>query len=184
VIVTDRKPKLAFLTLKSWWITMEKEHCDASETLKKAGLAKTSQRMAVLQDLILAERPLNAHEIFKKTQSDFHRHSLEAKINRVTVYRILSSFRESGIVREIETGHGTSYYEMACVHNPVHPHFRCRHCGRIVCLPPLTLSQAWDWLAQPSNFSVERIDIQLIGLCAQCKQAENSNTVASASNGE
>jgi Fur family ferric uptake transcriptional regulator len=167
-----------------WTETVEKEHCDALETLKRAGLTKTAQRMAVLEDLIRAERPLNANEIFEKARSAFHEYPLDAKINRVTVYRILSSFRESGIVREIETGHGTSYYEMACVHNPVHPHFRCRRCGNIICLPPLTLSQAWDWLAQPTDFSVERIDVQLIGVCARCKLSENSNTVASTSGGE
>jgi Fe2+ or Zn2+ uptake regulation protein len=146
--------------------------CDASETLKRAGLAKTAQRIAVLESLIRAEHPLNAGEILAQTAG-------EASINRVTVYRILSSFRDSGIIREIESGHGISAYEMACTHNPVHPHFRCHNCGNIVCLPPLTLSQAWDWLAQPADFSVERIDVQLIGLCAQCKKGEDSNKVAS-----
>ena len=151
---------------------MEAEQCDASETLKKSGLAKTTQRMAVLESLIGAEHPLNANEILRETTG-------AVSINRVTVYRILSSFRDSGIIREIETGHGISFYEMACRHNPVHPHFRCRSCGHIVCLPPLTLSQAWEWLAQPADFSVEKIDVQLIGICAPCQQAENSNTLAS-----
>ena len=151
---------------------MKTEQCDASETLKKSGLAKTTQRMAVLESLIGAEHPLNVNEILEKTAG-------AAKINRVTVYRILSSFRDNGIIREIETGHGISSYEMACTHNPLHPHFRCRSCGCIVCLPPLTLSQAWDWLAQPTDFSVEKIDVQLIGMCAQCQQQEDSNTLAS-----
>lgn len=151
---------------------MKKEHCNASETLKESGLAKTAQRMAVLDALIRAEHPLSATEILALTAG-------ETTINRVTVYRILASFRDRGIIREIETGHANSSYEMACTHNPVHPHFRCRSCGRIVCLPPLTLSQAWDWLAQPADFTVERIDVQLIGLCAECIKKDNGNTVAS-----
>ena len=151
---------------------MKQEHCDAAETLKMAGLAKTAQRMAVLDSIIHAERPLNAVEILHTVPEGI-------KINRVTVYRILSSFRDKNIVREIGLDHGVSHYEMACVHNPVHPHFRCRRCGRIICLPPLTLSQAWDWLSQPSDFSTERIDVQLIGLCANCRNKEQGNTVAS-----
>lgn len=151
---------------------MKHEHCNALETLKKAGLAKTAQRMAVLDSVIRAERPLNANEILENV-------SREIKINRVTVYRILSAFRNNKIVRKIGLDHGVSHYEMACAHNPVHPHFCCRRCGRIICLPPLTLSQAWDWLSQPSDFSVERIDVQLIGLCASCRNKENDNTVAS-----
>jgi Fur family ferric uptake transcriptional regulator len=151
---------------------MKQEYCDAAETLKKAGLAKTTQRMAVLESIIHAERPLNAHEILETV-------SRETKINRVTVYRILSSFCDNKIIREIDLDHGISHYEMACIHNPVHPHFCCRRCGRIICLPPLTLSQAWEWLSQPYDFSVERIDVQLIGLCAGCRSKENGNTVAS-----
>ncbi|MCK9362049.1 MAG: transcriptional repressor [Syntrophales bacterium] len=151
---------------------MRTEQCDASETLKNSGLAKTAQRMAVLESLLGTDHPLNANEILQQTTG-------EIRINRVTVYRILSSLRDSGIIREIENGHGISSYEMACAHNPVHPHFRCRSCGRIICLPSLTLSQAWDWLAQPADFSIEKIDVQLTGICAPCQQAENSNTLAS-----
>lgn len=157
-----------FLKAKS----MKHEYCDASETLRKAGLAKTAQRMAVLESIIRADRPLSANEILENV-------SREIRINRVTVYRILSSFRTNKIVREIGIDHGVSHYEMACVHNPVHPHFCCRCCGKIICLPPLTLSQAWDWLSQPSDFLVERIDVQLIGLCANCRDKEDGNRVAS-----
>ncbi len=151
---------------------MEQKHCDATETLKKAGLTKTDQRVAVLDALIYADCPLKAGDILQRS-------SRQIKINRVTVYRILSLLCDHKIVREMSFEHGISHYEMACVHNPVHPHFYCRRCGRITCLPPLTLSQAWDWLSQPSDFSVERINVQLIGLCADCRNNENSNSVAS-----
>lgn len=154
---------------------METTHCDAIETLKKAGLAKTTQRMAVLERLIRAERPLNAREILQETGANL-------KINRVTVYRILASFRDGGIIREIEAGQGMCCYEMACLHNPIHPHFRCRRCGCIVCMPPLTLSQAWEWFARPYDFSVEGVDIQLTGLCGRCRKEDNRNTVASEGN--
>jgi Fur family transcriptional regulator, ferric uptake regulator len=150
---------------------MRQEHCDVLETLKKANLAKTAQRVAVLENIIRAERPLTANEILENVSD-------EITINRVTVYRILSTFLNSNIVREIGLDHGATHYEMACIHNPVHPHFRCRRCGKIICLPPLTLSQAWDWLTQPSDFSVERIDVQLVGLCANCRKNEKSNSVA------
>jgi Fur family transcriptional regulator, ferric uptake regulator len=104
-------------------------HCDASQTLRNAGLAKTTQRLAVLEKLIGAAGPLNVHDILAETRGTL-------KINRVTVYRILASFREGGIIREIEAGNGISYYEMACLHNPIHPHFHCRLCGGLICMPP------------------------------------------------
>jgi Fur family ferric uptake transcriptional regulator len=147
-------------------------HCDASQTLRNAGLAKTTQRLAVLEKLIGAAGPLNVHDILAETSG-------KLKINRVTVYRILASFREGGIIREIEAGNGISYYEMACLHNPIHPHFHCRLCGCLICMPPLTLSQAWDWFTRPYNFSVESINVHIAGVCGRCREEDNRKQVAS-----
>jgi Fur family ferric uptake transcriptional regulator len=147
-------------------------HCDALQTLRSAGLAKTAQRMAVLERLIDAAAPLNARDILIGANG-------KVKINRVTVYRILASFREEGIIREIEAGNGISYYEMACLHNPIHPHFHCRRCDCLLCMPALTLSQAWDWFARPYNFSVETINVHISGICGRCREEENRNAVAS-----
>ena len=147
-------------------------HCDPAQTLRNAGLAKTTQRMAVLEKLIGAAGPLNVRDILADTRGNL-------KINRVTIYRILASFREGGIIREIEAGSGMTYYEMACLHNPVHPHFHCRRCGSLICMPPLTLSQAWDWLTRPFNFSVESINVHITGICGPCRERDDRNGVAS-----
>ena len=153
-------------------MTTETAHCDPSQTLRNAGLAKTTQRMAVLEKLIDAAGPLNVHDILAETRG-------KLKINRVTIYRILASFREGGIIREIEAGSGTTYYEMACLHNPIHPHFHCRQCGSLTCMPPLTLSQAWDWLTRPSDFLVESINVHITGICGPCREKDDRNGVAS-----
>jgi Fur family ferric uptake transcriptional regulator len=150
----------------------ETAHCDPSQTLRDAGLAKTTQRMAVLEKLIGAASPLNVRDILAETRG-------KLKINRVTIYRILASFREGGIIREIDAGSGTTYYEMACLHNPIHPHFHCRQCGSLICMPPLTLSQALEWLSRPYNFSVESINVHITGICGQCREMDNRNGVAS-----
>ncbi|MHB8769542.1 MAG: Fur family transcriptional regulator [Syntrophales bacterium] len=147
-------------------------HCDAAETLKNSGLARTPQRMAVLEQLIGAPGPLTARDILAET-------SQRLKINRVTIYRILAFFRDGGIVREIDAGGGTAYYEMACLHNPIHPHFHCRRCDCLICMPPLTLSQTWDWLTRPSDFSIESINVHITGVCGRCRKKEYRNGVAS-----
>lgn len=153
-------------------MTGEKTHCDASQTLKQAGLAKTTQRMAVLESLIAAASPLSVRAILEEIRG-------KLKINRVTVYRILASFKEGHIIREVDAGQGIGYYEMACLHNPIHPHFHCRQCGAVLCMSPLTLSQAWDFFARPYNFSIEAVNVQLTGVCSRCRESKDSNTVAS-----
>ena len=97
---------------------LRKEHCSVEETLRAAGRSQTGQRVAVLKVMIGAEGPLSAGEILTRTDAG-------QKINRVTVYRILSSFRDNRIVRELPTDRGVKLYEMACRHHPVHPHFYC-----------------------------------------------------------
>ncbi|MCE5282850.1 MAG: transcriptional repressor [Deltaproteobacteria bacterium] len=148
------------------------ERCDPSRTLKKAGLAKTAQRMAVLEKLIGAEAPLSVRHILEEAGK-------AVKINRVTVYRILTSFKKEGIVREVEAGQGSVYYEMACLHNPIHPHFNCRRCGCLLCMPPLTLSQAWDWFARPNDFTIEAVNVHITGICNHCRDTDKRNPVAS-----
>jgi len=68
------------------------KHCDSLQVLKEAKLSRTPQRVAVLDMLINADRPLTIIYIFKKIS--FHK-----KIDKATVYRILSSFMEKGIVQ-------------------------------------------------------------------------------------
>jgi len=153
-------------------MTGEIGHCDPSQTLRNAGLARTSQRLAVLERLIGATGPLSVRDILAETRGTL-------KINRVTIYRILASFREGGIIREVETGSGTTYYEMACLHNPIHPHFHCRRCGCLACMPPLTLSQAWELFARPTHFLVESVNVHITGICGPCRESDSRNPVTS-----
>ncbi len=139
-------------------------HCDVFHVLKDAGLHRTSQRVAVLCMLISAENPLTGTCIFN-TISMGHQ-----KVNKATVYRILSSFMDKSIIRRIPTGEGTNYYEMACRHNPVHAHFYCRLCKKMFCLEPLTLSQAWEWVANPDGFKIEDLNLNITGICNHCQE--------------
>ena len=139
---------------------MDKGHCDAGEILKGAGLSRTPQRNCILNILLQAEKPLNARDILENCR--------DRKINRVTVYRIMESFKRQGIVRELPTDSGIKYFEIACRHNPLHPHFFCKDCGAMACLGPLTLTEAWEWFAHPHAFRIDEIIVNITGLCKDC----------------
>lgn len=144
-------------------MTLKNEHCNAAGTLRDAGLSQTTRRMAVLRVIIEADGPLSALEILNQTDS-------RQKINKVTVYRILSSLKEHRIIRELPTDQGTNLYEMSCRHNPIHPHFYCRTCRIMSCLPPLTLSQALDLFAGPNTFRIDDVHVHVSGVCSQCQE--------------
>ena len=140
----------------------DSKHKDALLTLQKAGISKTSQRLAVLDILLKATTPLSVNTI---------RQSLETKasIDKVTVYRILSLFRQRGIIREIASAGGANYFEMATLENPLHPHFSCRNCGAFTCLAPLPFTQAPELILSKDDFSIDHIEINISGLCACCR---------------
>ncbi|MEN6624325.1 MAG: transcriptional repressor, partial [Smithella sp.] len=115
--------------------------------LQKAGITKTPQRIAVLNTIIEADFPLNISSIRQALQS-------KIRIDRVTIYRILSLFKKHMIIREIASTGATNYFELATVENPVHPHFICRKCDALSCLEPLTFSQAKS-LTPNDDYSIE-----------------------------
>jgi Fe2+ or Zn2+ uptake regulation protein len=115
-----------------------------------------------LNILLKATKPLSVSTI---------RQSLEnkANIDKVTVYRILSLFRQRGIIREIASAGGANYFEIATLENPLHPHFSCRNCGTLTCLAPLPFTQAPELILSKDDYSIDHIEINISGLCAGCR---------------
>jgi Fur family ferric uptake transcriptional regulator len=134
---------------------------NAEDTLKRAGLQKTAQRLAVLDILTQAEQPLKAGDVFQRLPG-------EQKVNRVTVYRILSSYTRKGIIREFESKRGIHYYERAWPLTPPHPHFNCRACGTMICMTAFRSPESWEQIVNQPDFVIENISIS--GLCGLCRQ--------------
>jgi Fur family ferric uptake transcriptional regulator len=140
----------------------DSKHKDALLTLQKAGISKTSQRQAVLDILLKATTPLSVNTIRQSLKT-------KASIDKVTVYRILTLFRQRGIIREIASAGGANYFEMATLENPLHPHFSCRNCGAFTCLAPLPFTQAPELILSKDDYSIDHIEINISGLCACCR---------------
>ena len=140
------------------------KHKDALLILQKAGISKTSQRLAVLDILFKATTPLSVNAIRQALET-------ETNIDKVTVYRILSLFRQRGIIREIASAGGANYFEIATLENPLHPHFSCRNCGAFTCLAPLSFTQAPELILPKDDYSIDHIEINISGLCACCRNA-------------
>ncbi|MFB3924541.1 MAG: Fur family transcriptional regulator [Syntrophales bacterium] len=141
----------------------EMDTCDALQILTETGLSKTAHRVAVLHCLIHACRPLSAGDILEQRKN-------EKRIDRATLYRMLQAFKEKGIIREIAADKGI-FYELACRHNPSHPHFFCRKCKAVACLAPLSASQERRWL-RSYRFTVDRINIYITGVCNRCHRGD------------
>jgi len=136
------------------------EQCNPEELLREKGLSRTAPRIALLEALIGAAAPLAVNDLVAEG----------LKMDRVTIYRTLNTLREKRLVREIPTASGTNYYEIACRHNPFHPHFYCTSCRSMTCLPPLSMESVNRWITVPEAFSFKNLVISLTGLCERCNR--------------
>ena len=139
---------------------IQTQNFTAEGTLKQVGLQKTAQRLAVLDIFAREEHPLTASDIFQRLSEG-------QKVNRVTVYRILSSYTSKGIIREFESKRGIHFYERVEPGRLPHPHFNCRACGVMICMTASHALGSWEQMMHEPDFEIESISIS--GLCGVCR---------------
>lgn len=138
---------------------------DFTELLRENGLKVTSPRLRVLNEITQKEAAISQPDLEKIIGKD---------IDRVTLYRILSSFEEKGIVHKIFDLNGTATYAMCtsnCTenhHHDQHVHFICSVCNSVYCLDEVSLPK----ITLPPHFALHSLAISAVGLCANC-QKEN-----------
>jgi Fur family transcriptional regulator, ferric uptake regulator len=132
----------------------------AAHLLSEKGLKKTPSRLSILSLLLTAKKPLCSHDISIVLPG----------VDKVTVYRVLSALLENGIAHKIETrDHVWHFAVCGCGHTKhCHPHFSCRKCGKIECLPGLRLPV---WKKTNSGRIIEDQELYLRGLCVHCSSA-------------
>jgi Fur family ferric uptake transcriptional regulator len=107
----------------------------AKGLLKNAGLRSTAARVAVMQQLAAAHRPVTHAEVVDFLQ-DFG-------FDQSTVFRCLQELSESGLVNRLDLGDQTRRFELrtGTGHDELeHPHFMCVDCGKVSCLEDFTFS--------------------------------------------
>ena len=142
-----------------------KYFCAMSETnlksiLKSHDLRITDCRMDVMQFFIDTKGALSQGDLESKfTQYD-----------RVTLYRTLHSFLDSGILHKIPNESGTATYGLChdtCTpdhHMHNHIHFKCNQCGQIECLDDKEVPN----VSVPIGYKVEGVNLIVDGVCVEC----------------
>ncbi len=138
------------------------KHCDTIQILREHGIRVTPRKIAVLREILASDRPLGASELHGRA-------SATITLDLATVYRALDIFLKHGIIREIADDNGTQAFEIACVHNPAHPHFKCLKCRRITCLGSFEKSETESLFSRFSGSrTITDISITMSGLCESC----------------
>lgn len=138
------------------------DHQRAKEFLAKCGVKATSNRVALLALFLGVPHTLTAPEAVAALEQ-------RQRVNKVTVYRMLSLFQERGIVRKLSLAGRADYYELAVGSPLSHPHFQCQRCGEVQCLEPVDLNQVLAVVRGHAGNLAERVEIRVEGVCHKCR---------------
>jgi Fur family ferric uptake transcriptional regulator len=131
------------------------------DILKQNRLSITGSRQKILELFLLKNGALSHADIEKKTGESF---------DRVTVYRTLQTFVESGIIHLIPTTDNSIKYALCkndCApghHHDNHVHFICDECSKTICLEEVTIPV----VKLPKGFTPQHSEMVVTGVCEEC----------------
>ena len=131
------------------------------------GIAVTHQRQVLYETMQSMYGHPSPEEVFASVKQRI------PSISLATVYKNIHLFVESGVFRELSIHHGTLRVEM---NKHAHHHMVCSVCRKVTDLPEedearLGLQTPTETL--PGGFLVERISMDVIGVCPDCQRRPN-----------
>lgn len=129
------------------------------EILQQHSLKNTRLRKAVLSVLMQSDKGLSHQDLSK---------ALDVNFDRVTLFRTLHAFEESGILHKIIDPNGIAKYAFSPsqqAEKHCHAHFICLQCEEVFCLDEI---YPLDEARVPKGFQKKTIDVQIKGLCQKC----------------
>lgn len=130
----------------------------ARERIRATGERLTAPRVRVLEAL-LAARAARSHQDIEKALG-------AARIDRVTLYRVLEWLVNKGLAHRIAGSDRIWRFSIAGEAHPSHAHFQCSHCGKVLCLDEPSARRIA--LQLPRGCRPERVELTVTGLCADC----------------
>lgn len=137
---------------------------NCSDELREVSLKVTPARIAVLQLLENSTTPLDVASIItvlKEKQID---------IDPATAFRIINTFTQKGIAKQIQLNEGKFRYELS--NKADHHHLICESCGRIEDISDCSIPQLEKEIQKKKQFLVKSHSLEFFGVCASCQEKE------------
>lgn len=130
------------------------------KVLQENNLKNTHARQVVLDLFLQTRTPIAADQIFSYLSQK------KCDIDRATVYRILDTFVEKGIISRIEFQEGKFRYEIA---GNDHHHLICEKCSSISDISDCGISEWEKEIRSKKGFLVKRHSLEFFGVCSSCQ---------------
>jgi len=132
--------------------------------LADRGIRMTAQRRAILSVIETASKHLDASQILRKART------LDASVDRSTVYRTLDLLKRQGLVDELDLMHlkgDGHYYERKLGRD--HIHMACLRCGKITEFVSETFESLKKQLERDCRFHIVVSRLEVGGYCSGCR---------------
>lgn len=125
-------------------------------------LKVTKSRLAVLQTFRDCKKPVSANEIIEKIDPTV--------ANQTTVYRIIESFEQLGILRRVNLRHKHVDYELTDTTD--HHHIVCTSCGYVEDFENCIANELSKNIIDTSKkfSSIEDHALEFFGTCKKCSK--------------
>lgn len=135
------------------------EKMDHTSLLEGHGIKPTANRLLIAKALASQHHPVSVKDLEDSLLT----------LDKSSIFRVLTLFREHHLVHAIETGEGIVKYELCQSHNDEedddeHVHFYCERCHRTICLHEIPVPQ----IAVPDGYRVEGTNVLVRGICDRC----------------
>lgn len=127
------------------------------QTLKAHSYSLTAPRKEILAAL-QRQQPCTTAELIRACKG----------IDRVTVYRTVQLFEETGIVKRIWLGF-KSVIELSELFTPHHHHLTCQRCGTTIEIHEDEVEEMLRDLAAKYHFALQHHSLELTGECPECR---------------
>jgi Fur family ferric uptake transcriptional regulator len=135
----------------------------ATDELRAAGYRAGSARREVISFLDRQSCCLAAQEIHDKLRSRGR------SIGLASVYRVLDTLAERGLLQRLEFGDGIARFEPVRDDHSHHHHFVCDGCGKVETFTDERLEKVIRQLESRSGYAVAAHDVVLRGACTSCR---------------
>ena len=136
------------------------------ELCRQHDLAVTHQRTIIYEALISMFGHPTPEQIYERVRQQI------PSISLATVYKTINTFLETGIVCEASLHHGSIRLDSSL---EPHHHVFCTKCKAIFDLEPEAIRPVLMKDTLPNGFRVQRISIEVLGLCESCAKSQNSS---------
>jgi Fe2+ or Zn2+ uptake regulation protein len=140
---------------------MESGSVDPAAALRRVGLRVTAPRLAVLTALAEGAPHASVDAVVSAVRERLGDGSAQ------TVYNVLRTFSDVGLVRRIEPAGGPGLYELRVGDN--HHHVVCRHCGAIADVACAVGDPPCLTAADDAGYEIDEAEVIYWGRCPACR---------------